>query len=134
MFGWIERPLLQVTGKLDVQFDGISVMLVGDFAQLLPVTDKPPYHSTPSGNIALMGYLRYRSMKTVVKLTENQRVSSTYQQRFRDFLIYLRNGDNTLEDWFLFYSFNISKFNVSSINNTPGRLPYTNSVVAENSY
>ena len=109
-------------------------MLVGDFAQLLPVTDKPPYHSTPSGNIALMGYLRYRSMTTVVKLTENQRVSSTYQQRFRDFLIYLRNGDNTLEDWFLFYSFNISKFNVSSINNTPGRLPYTNSVVAENSY
>ena len=93
MFGWIDRRLRQATGKFDLQFGGISIILVGDFAQLPPVSDKPLYSSMPSGNTALMGYLGYRSITTVVKLTENQRVASIDQQKFRDFLLRLRNGD-----------------------------------------
>ena len=73
-------------------------------------------------------------MTTVIKLTENQRVSFTGQQRFRDFLIRLRNGGNTFEEWALLCSPNVSRFNVSSINTTSVRLPYINSVVAENNF
>ena len=48
MLGWRYRCLLQVTGKLDVQFGGISIILVDDFNQLPPVTDKPRYYSIHS--------------------------------------------------------------------------------------
>ena len=57
IFGWIERRLLRVAGKLGAQFDSVSIILVVDLAQLPPVTDKPLYHSIPSGNTALMGDL-----------------------------------------------------------------------------
>ena len=88
--------LVQVTCELGVQFGGISIILVGDFAQL---EDKPLFHSIPSGNTIVMQYLEYRNVTTVVKLTENQRVSYTDQKRFTDFLIHLKNGSNTLVGW-----------------------------------
>ena len=49
-------------------------------------------------------------MTTAVQLTKNQRVFPTNQERFRDFLIRLRNGNNTLEDWALLSVRNLSKF------------------------
>ena len=55
-----------------------------------------------------MGYLGHRSVTNVFKLTVNERVSSTNQQKFRDFLIRSRNGDNTPEDWVFRYSRNVS--------------------------
>ena len=81
-----------------------------------------------------MGYLGHRSVTNVFKLTVNERVSSTNQQKFRDFLIRSRNGDNTPEDWVFRYSRNVSKFNMSSINTAPVRPVYTNSVEVENNY
>ena len=71
-------------------------------------------------------------MTTAVQLTKNQRVSPTNQERFRDFLIRLRNGKNTLEDWALLSVRNLSKFIIP--NTAPIRIAYTNSVVAENNY
>ena len=41
MCGWIDKWLHQITGKLDVESGGISIILVVDFAQLLQITDKP---------------------------------------------------------------------------------------------
>lgn len=52
-------------------------------------------------------------------------------------MIHLRNGDNTLEDWVLLCSRNVSKlnkFNVSFINTAPVRLASADSVVVENNY
>ena len=46
-------------------------MIVGGFAQFLPVADNPLYHSILSGNAVLIGYLGYRSVTIVVKLTKN---------------------------------------------------------------
>ena len=40
---WVDKRLRQATGKLNEPLGGISVMLLGDFAQLLPVGDKPIY-------------------------------------------------------------------------------------------
>ena len=45
MVRWIDRRLHQATGTLDVQFGDISIILVGDFAQLPLVTDKLQHHS-----------------------------------------------------------------------------------------
>ena len=42
---WIDKRLRQATGKLHEPLGGISVKLLGDFAQLLPVGDKPIYAS-----------------------------------------------------------------------------------------
>ena len=81
-----------------MQFGRISIMLVCDFSQFQPVTDELLHHSIPSGNTSFMGYLEYRSVATLFKLAENQRLSYADQQKFRDFLIRLRNEDNTLED------------------------------------
>ena len=49
-------------------------------------------------------------------------------------MIHLRNEENTLEDWVLICSRNVSKFKVSCINTTPVRHAYTNLVVAENNH
>ena len=41
MLGWIDRRCRQATGKTDEVFGGLSIILVGDHAQLPPVADKP---------------------------------------------------------------------------------------------
>ena len=38
---WIDKRLRQATGKLHEPLGGISVKLLGDFAQLLPAGDNP---------------------------------------------------------------------------------------------
>ena len=50
LLGWIDSRCRQATGRTDTTFGGISVILVGDIAQLLPVGDKPLYHSLPKTN------------------------------------------------------------------------------------
>jgi hypothetical protein len=47
MFGWIDRRLRQATGLTAIPFGGISIVLVGDIAQLPPVGDKVLYHNKP---------------------------------------------------------------------------------------
>ena len=49
---WVDKRLRQATGKLNEPLGGISVMLLGDFAQLPPVGDKPIYAS-PSKSSSL---------------------------------------------------------------------------------
>lgn len=43
MFGWINRRLKQATGFTTSPFGGISIILVGDIAQLPPVSDSSSY-------------------------------------------------------------------------------------------
>lgn len=63
LFGWRDRRSRRIKIEPDLEFGGISIMLVVDFDHLLSVTDKHLYHSISSGNTALT---------TVVKQTENQ--------------------------------------------------------------
>ena len=131
MFGWIDRRLRQASGLTDVLFGGYSLILVGDLAKLPPVSDKPLYHSLPENTTALMGHLAYRKIETVVKLTQNQRVTNHDQDGFRQFLIRLRDGDSTIADWKLLCSRNVGSFAVGNLTETAVRLAYTNEVVAE---
>ena len=49
--GWIDKRCRQATGQQDEVFGNVSIILIGDPAQLPPVADKPLYHSKPSGVI-----------------------------------------------------------------------------------
>lgn len=132
MLGWIDRRLRQATGALNSTYGGFSVIMMGDIAQLPPVSDKALYHSVPDDSTALMGYCAYQEIKTVVKLDQNQRVANPSQTQFRNLLIRLRNGENTIADWELLTSRNI--FLADKLTVMPLRLAYSNKVVAEHNY
>lgn len=44
---WINRRCKQATGKFDLNFSGINIVLVGDLGQLLPVNGKVLYNDNP---------------------------------------------------------------------------------------
>ena len=73
MFGWINRRLKQATGFTTSPFGGISIILVGDIAQLPTVSDQVLYHSKPKNDLAMEGYCMYRKFQTVVQLEVNER-------------------------------------------------------------
>lgn len=74
--GWIDRRCRQATGLQEILFGGMSVILIGDPAQLPPVGDKPLYHSKPSAIICTgeQGYCAYQMFVHNVILSVNQRV------------------------------------------------------------
>ena len=93
---WVDKRLRQATGKLNDPLGGISVMLLGDFAQLLPVGDKPIYAS-PSQSIYLLtrhGHSISGVFQTVVMLSENirQAGNNPEAEEFRVILLRLRAG------------------------------------------
>ena len=61
LFGWIDSPCRQATGKAEQLFRGFSIILFGDIAQLPPVGDtyKPLYHSIPKSEKQIKGFLMY---------------------------------------------------------------------------
>lgn len=134
MLGWIDRRLRQASGLLDEIFGGFSVILVGDLAQLPPVSDKPLYHALPSNSAALMGYSAYYDFNLVVKLETNERVETTTQNKFKDILLRLRDGNNTVEDWNLLCTRSSVYVPVTNTQNTPIRLAYSNKIVAEHNF
>jgi len=72
---WVDKRLRQATAKLNASLGEIYVMLLGDFAQLLPVGDKPIYAS-PSQSSSLLtqyGHSICGLFQTVVMLSENIR-------------------------------------------------------------
>ena len=101
MLGWVDRRCRQATGCKEQRFGGISAILIGDPAQLLPVGDKPLYHSNPSNKVAKQGCMMYLMFNKVIKLLINQRIigNNPQQQLFRELLERLRTGDSTEEDW-----------------------------------
>lgn len=86
LLGWIDKCCRQATGQQDKVFGNVSIILIGDPAQLPPVADKPLYHVKPSGVIGEQGHLAYLMFDKVVKLTQNQRVqgSNPEQVSFKD--------------------------------------------------
>lgn len=96
LLGWIDSRCKQATGRTDLTFGGISVILVGDIAQLPPVGDKPLFHSMPKTEKQIQGLLLYREFKKVVKLTVNQRVQGNdiEQSNFRELLTRARYGES----------------------------------------
>ncbi|XP_066914898.1 ATP-dependent DNA helicase PIF1-like [Clytia hemisphaerica] len=131
LLGWIDSRCRQATGKLETLFGGISIILVGDVAQLPPVMDDVLYHSFPKNEIAVAGYLAYCCFRTVVKLKANMRSAGEdeSQKKFRKALRNLRNGKSTLEDWNFFLTRQPEK-NLVDYNKCI-RLSFANEIVRE---
>ena len=92
LLSWIDSRCRQATGLANQSFGGLSVIVVGDIAQLPPVGDKPLYHSMPKTDKQIQGHLMYQQFKKVVALTVNLRVNgnSSEQHLFRDLLLRAR--------------------------------------------
>ena len=103
---WIDRRCRQATGKVNDVFGGISIILVGDPAQLPPVADKPLYHSSPDDTLSEEGFYAYSMFTKVIKLDRNMRVFGLpfEQKQFLDLLSSLRNGLCSEREWNLILS------------------------------
>ena len=120
---WVDKRLRQATGKLNDPLGGISVMLLGDFAQLLPVGDKPIYAS-PSQSSSLLtqhGHSIYGLFQTVVMLSENirQAGNNPEAEEFRAILLRLRDGQSIQDDWMTLCQRTPQRVNMSDFTDAP---------------
>ena len=84
----------------DQPFGGISVILMGDFAQLEPVKDQPLY--AKKKDITPMqeeGRLLFQLFDTTIIFDQQMRQVGEEEQQFIELLIRVANGETTKEDW-----------------------------------
>ena len=99
-FFWASDRVQQGVSIFSYPFGGIPTIIFGDPGQLPPVGGSQLWSSTLSTGKALSplaksGYQLYKSIETVMWLTVVRRQEGF----FRDYLLRLRDGTNTLEDW-----------------------------------
>ena len=137
LFGWIDNRCKQATGCQTLPFGGTSIILVGDIAELLPVTDKVIYHNKPSGNLATTGFCAYKQFTKVVRLTVNKRAkgSDLMQQDFRNLQITARDGNCSIDQWNLLLTRTpINVENLDSFERDAVKLSFGNDKVAKDNY
>ncbi|XP_059073492.1 uncharacterized protein LOC131874231 [Cryptomeria japonica] len=79
----------------NMRFAGISMILVGDLGQLLPVNDTPAYDSNKRAKLL---WEEFKTMITLDKLFR-QDGENIQQQRFRQLLTNLRDTNPKSDDW-----------------------------------
>ena len=120
MFGKIDRRLRQAKNN-DQLFGGISVILIGDPGQLLPVGQSPLYDTRLKDNISQTGFIAYQQFKIVITLEaimRQQNLDNDEQQaQFIDLLPRLRDGTSTIADWKLLQTRNPTAANLIGFEN-----------------
>ena len=88
LFGWIDSRCRQATAKTNILYDGNSVLLFDNLAQLSPVGDKVLCHLKSKTEKQTKGFLMSNQPNKVVNLTVNQRVrgNNKEQSNFRPLL------------------------------------------------
>ena len=108
----IHEALVNATGCTD-PFGGINMIFAGDFSQLPPIGDMKLYAhlnhrnlrvGTPSGQKTVFRKLLWRSVDSVVLLSEQMQQTSEANTRFVSFLSKLRDGTYTEDDFELLNS------------------------------
>ena len=119
-FYWLDKRCKQATGRLSDPFGGLSIILFGDFGQLSPVGDSPLYSvlrsTESSASRKSTASLLYRMFTTVVILEAQQRQqgSDPEQERFRQLLQKLRDGEADQPEWELLSSRFVTADNLPS--------------------
>ena len=80
-------------------FGGVSIVLMGDFAQLPPVTDLPLYAQKPKTLNQTRGKALYRLFNKSFTLTESVRQQGNDQQLFRNILDSIAKGTFKYPKW-----------------------------------
>ena len=97
----IHEGLVVAKGRTE-PFGGMSVIFAGDFAQLPPVSQVKLFSRARSAKEAtIFGLLLWRSVSTVIILTEQMRQAGPENAPFVDMLSRLRDGRCTQEDFYL---------------------------------
>jgi hypothetical protein len=95
----IHEALVDAKGRTE-PFGGVNVIFAGDFAQLPPVSQTKLFSQAKSAKeTTVFGQLLWRSIETVVMLTEQMRQVGTGNERFVEMLSRLRDGRCTQADY-----------------------------------
>ena len=95
----IHEALVDAKGCTE-PFGGVSVIFAGDFAQLPPVGQTKLFSRTKSTKEAIVfGQLLWRSVTTVVMLTQQMRQAGPENRHFVEMLARLRDGRCNQEDY-----------------------------------
>jgi len=95
----IHKALVDAKGCTE-PFGGINIIFAGDFAQLPPVGQTKLFSRVKSSKESIVfGQLLWRSVTTVVMLTEQMRQAGVENQRFVEMLSRLRDGRCSGEDY-----------------------------------
>ena len=125
-FFWVDRRMRQATGHLDKPLGGVSVIFIGDHAQLPPVANRPLYAPSPTTDRTQDSYAIYQLFTTVIILNHIKRQNghSRSDGDFISLLLRLRSGEITEDDWRLLLSRSPNKANNSHLFDTAVRLFY----------
>ena len=103
MLSKIDLRLRQAKNVINKTFGDISVILIGDPGQLLPVAGATLYDTKLKGNMAQGGYLAYQKFNKVIQLESVMRQQNleddTIQKHFMELIPRIRNGESTIEDY-----------------------------------
>lgn len=101
---WIDQRLQQAK-HCNEPFGGLSVLLAGDPAQLVPMGGTPLWvESEKSSSFEALGKCLYRMFNTVFVLTTNYRQGTANAHDLADFLANYRKGVLSEENWTWFES------------------------------
>ena len=104
--------------KSNIDFAGVSIVLMGDFAQLPPVTDKSLFNNTGGASFQIKGrYLYQEHFKKTLTLTDNMRQKGKDQEIFRNILDSIAMGTFGMDDWIKLrsHSFNMNSEEAKSV-------------------
>ena len=101
MLSSLDNRLRAGTGKEDISFGGMSVILMGDFGQLPPVGDRPMYVSGNGSVVSDHGHSLYLMFESVIILDLVMRQAGDDPEAiaFRALLMRMRDGKVTEKDW-----------------------------------
>jgi ATP-dependent DNA helicase PIF1 len=80
-------------------FGGVSMIIMGDFAQLPPVGDRALFADDYLKGFQSHGRLLYYAFDKVISFNEIMRQTGPEQEQFRQILSKVSNGKFTLQDW-----------------------------------